>query len=111
MTIAGRARATLNWGIWRNRVGARIALITVVERHGHFGLCSPGNNIGNAIGEIRPEVGMQKFGGPVHVSDVVPGIGIYRVVRNVAVPRIVGWKHRASGDLRTTRDSRKHDGL
>ena len=59
MPVAGRARAALDRRVRRDRVRAGVALVGVVERHGHPGLRAGRGRVGDADRAAVPQAGAE----------------------------------------------------
>ena len=91
--VAGAIRAALDRRIRRNRVGARVALIVVVERHRNFRLGPAHEDVRDAVRRAIPdraEVRVHLAGRPTAAVDERRRVGVHRLRGDVHVPRIIG---------------------
>src|SRR5207247_7383990 len=102
MAVAAGGGAGLDRRIGGNGIGPRIALVRVGKRYRHAPLRARDRDERNAPrraavdgAEVRMEVRRTAA-----ARDQTVGLRIDRIGRNVAVPRIVGGKHRTRGQRR-----------
>ena len=105
-------RAVLDRRIGGDRVGTRVALVVVVERHGDLRLAGADQGERDAdrsaVPGARPEVGLEALGRPDGRSPVVrPRVDAQRP--DVGVPEAVGGEQRAGTERRARRTHRSGD--
>src|SRR5438552_8080847 len=99
MAVAARGRAALDRSIGGNGIGSRITLVRVGKRYRHAPLRARDRDERNAPRRAAidgAEVRMQARR-TAAARDQTVGLRVDRIGRDVAIPRIVGGKHRTRG--------------
>ena len=98
VAVAAGVLPALDEDVGTERVGARVALARVLEAEP-----DPAMSIGDDVerqavrvaAKIRPEIRVQIGVRRVHAPHPRGAVGVHRQSRDVGVPHVAGWKHRA----------------